>query len=309
MEIPYVFINKRSIIPLNNKPYKKLIIGMGGSKGYLYLGILHYLFTHYKEHIDLQYIDTFAGTSIGSIICLCLNIGLTPLQILQELLNIKFSFDININNIVKDFGLIDIGELIKHLSQVIINKYNYIPTLYQLYKITGKTFISNSYNLNTHNIVYFSYKTHPDILCTDVVSMSCNIPFLFKKILYKNEHYIDAGVVEPFLGNYILNNLSNNINSDNILGVYYKNININMNFIQYIHDICIIPFMSRCKTTTNDKYNSLFIEINIKERILDTIADIGKVINNNNNKYKFEYFVKGILCMTKIRYKDKIKIE
>jgi predicted acylesterase/phospholipase RssA len=68
----------------NTELFKGLCISSGGMKGLYYLGVLDY----YYEKKLLDNVKYYAGTSIGSLICLLLIIGYTPKEIFQNILKL-----------------------------------------------------------------------------------------------------------------------------------------------------------------------------------------------------------------------------
>lgn len=181
---------------MERNDYKALCISSGGMKGLYYLGILDY----YYEKKLLDNIEYYAGTSIGSLICLLLIIGYTPREIFLYLCKNDFSeyFKlISFDSLLTEYGLINTDNLKKYLQDMIIEKMGYIPTLLELFMKFRKTFYCNSYNVSNNNKTYFSYKTHPTMLATDAVICSCSIPFLFSKTNIEHNVYVDGAVFDP----------------------------------------------------------------------------------------------------------------
>jgi predicted acylesterase/phospholipase RssA len=288
-------VNQNSLVPLNSNRYKKLVIGSGGINGYMYLGALYELVS--EKIISLEEIDTFSGTSIGSVIGLLLCIGYCPIQIFIKLININFNFNFEFSTILSDFGLFDINILMTHLHKTINEKYGFIPTMSQLYDLTHKSFICNAFNLTRHEEIYFSHKTFPNISCIDAVKASCSVPFLFKKTILNGECFIDGAIFDNLSMRYIDKYF--NQSHDNIIGICMENRKFdNSDIFNFISCILDVPV----KLIGYRQLNSIIININDSQLLNSDTRDID---NAKNIKYKL--FSLGIENIRKIKYPEKIK--
>jgi hypothetical protein len=73
-----VEINENETIKEEISHYDTLVLSGGSSKGIIILGALQYLIDNYL----ISNIETYIGTSVGSIICYLLLIGYTPIEII-----------------------------------------------------------------------------------------------------------------------------------------------------------------------------------------------------------------------------------
>ena len=110
-----------------------LVLPSGGIKGVYLLGALHYLY----ETCGMDHIQSYYGTSIGSIISGLLIIGFTPMEILIVICVKKIVSCLidafNIGYMLTDKKLIDTNVFISLLTSIIQERIGYIPTLGELY--------------------------------------------------------------------------------------------------------------------------------------------------------------------------------
>ena len=191
-----------------------LAISGGGSSGIKFAGSLKYL----EETNQLCNIKTILGTSIGAIIAVLLSYS-TVDSIINNIKYLQGSFDIddiNLNNFLVNYGFLSKTKIIETIETILKIQFDHIPTFHELFKLSKKEVIITSFNLNEGKVVYFSYKTHPNMCISKAMSLSINVPFVFEKEVFDNDLYVDAGLMS--------NNLSweyfSNISSKNKLGIY-----------------------------------------------------------------------------------------
>jgi predicted acylesterase/phospholipase RssA len=174
-----------------------LILGSGGVKGYMMIGSLLLL----EKTTVLEKVKTVVGISIGSLIGLLFVIGCTATEILE------LSLTMNISDMVSGFDLQVIHQyngIFPHqlfrskIEEKLKQKFGFLPTFSQLYLMTGYQFICVVTNLDDDQTEYFSHETEPDLLVSEGVIMSMNIPFLFHMYKYKNKLYADGAIINPF---------------------------------------------------------------------------------------------------------------
>ena len=68
--------------------YDTICLSGGGLKGFAFVGALEYL--HNKSYIDLNKINNFVGTSVGSILSYLLTLGYTVQEIIDFILDFNF---------------------------------------------------------------------------------------------------------------------------------------------------------------------------------------------------------------------------
>lgn len=199
----------------NTKYFDTLVLSGGGIRGIAYIGSLKAL----DELKLLEHIHTYAGTSIGSLVCFLCVIGYTIEELINYVKIIEWNklLSINILNTLETFGF-DNGEKIVSLLKkfLMIKHFDSNITLKQLYEKTNKTLIITSVNVNQKIPVYFSHQTYPDMQVVQCIRMSISIPFIFTPVNYNNELYVDGGCIDNFPIKQFQN--SNN----RVLGLYLE---------------------------------------------------------------------------------------
>lgn len=69
-----------------------------------------------------------------------------------------------------------------------------IPSLKQLYLLTGKKLYLSCYNVTKGKVVYLSCEQYPEMSVLDAVLLSMSVS---RSLLYEGESYVDACAVEP----------------------------------------------------------------------------------------------------------------
>ena len=281
---PYSLINKSSIETIDGKNYNRIILSSGSSKGYVHLGALYYLFTIYPKLFNYTSMKLFAGSSIGSVISLLLSIGMKPIEIYSKF--VKINMEISIEKVPNTFGMLK-TDIFSNIEKIMISKYGFIPTLKQLYDITGKIFICTAYNLSKHKGEYFDYLSFPDLSSIKAIEMSCNIPLLFGKMEYNGNLYIDGAFFDKCPIKYVYDTFGN---GENTLSIIFNPISPSIkNLSDYIYQVLTIPLHSQQdKTLEYSYFNNTIFQICMKDTLFYDI------FGATQNKYKFEMFKIGI---------------
>lgn len=193
--------------------YNTVILGGGGVKCLSTLGALHYI---YEKQLH-QNIVKFIGTSAGSMICLLLIVGFTPIEIMIHLCTNNI-FDtllpMDVMRMIKGKGAFEFIKIEKYLRDMVKSKIGCDSiTLNELFIKFGKQLIVCTYNLTNNECMYMSNITHPELDSVLAVGMSSAIPIVFEECIYNNEVYVDGGLVDNF-PICIINEL------DKVIGVY-----------------------------------------------------------------------------------------
>lgn len=189
-----------------------LILSGGAVKAIAMLGYLQKLY----ETNQLVDIDTYAGTSSGSIICLLLLIGYTPKELFEVLTELDFSllFQYDLDNLFENshIGLM-CQEPIIYVIGTLMKKKNFSIkiTFDELYKKYNKKLIVTGTCLNDISLHYFDYKKFPNMKILDAIKISISIPIIFKAITYKNLIYVDGGCMSNLPIEYFDDSEINNI--------------------------------------------------------------------------------------------------
>jgi predicted acylesterase/phospholipase RssA len=234
--------------------FDTLVLSGGGTKGLGHLGFLHY----YLENnlIDFDNIHTYAGTSIGSVICLLLLIGYKPMDIFSEIYKMKTYLS---PGSIKNFGLFNLNLLFEKVEQMVTTKLGSVPTLAQLYDKTKKKLVVVTGNVSRPAMPreYFHYENRPNISCVDVLKLSCNLPLICEKLKYNNCYYVDGGLVDNFPIDYV-NNGRNNILGLVVVGEK-TNCDTEDSFPNYICGIINMPINANTTKYTSTVKNKCVI--------------------------------------------------
>lgn len=179
-----------------------IYIGSGGVKGHYYTGAIQACY----EMGLMENNKGFMGQSVGSIISLLLICEYTPSEIntLACRTNI-FSMLSKSNSClsIEKRGIISMDYIENQLSEMVTEKYGYVPTLSELYKESGLDYVSVSYNISDEKIEHISWRTNPEMPCITAAILSISIPFIFHMSVYNDKIYIDAAMSAPLdLGGY-----------------------------------------------------------------------------------------------------------
>lgn len=173
---------------------EELSISGGGVKGYAYIGALYRL----EEIGALKNLKKVIGVSIGSLFAVCLVLKLK----VKELIDFFFEYDIKK---IKDIDLVNFfnrksllkGEKYKEfVTNIIEKKVNKDISLNELYDMTGIELVIVVCCINKKNVEYISYKTDPDLSLINLIMMSSAIPGFFPPVQYKNNLYVDGGILD-----------------------------------------------------------------------------------------------------------------
>ena len=220
----------------NNEIWKPniFVLGPGGAKGYLELGLM----LKFEQENYLSNINGYIGCSVGSSISLLTVAGYSVTEIINDCIDMNLIndiTDINIEHMKESPGLLNIKTVEDLLKNRIQQKYGMIPTLKQLYMATGILLIIVTFNFDKMRIERLSKDTDPDLSCVEAVMMSMAIPALICPRIYNGNVYIDGAIGDP----YPILALDNGEN--NILGVYIDSQNSS-----YSSDRSIPRYLYRC---------------------------------------------------------------
>jgi len=196
--------------------YDSVVLSGGGSKGIIMLGVLHYHFE--KGSLSLEGIKEYAGTSVGSVISLLMICGYTPMEIYQKLSMID-NFFMETTSVIQNkaasstslTGLMSSDGIYGIISSLVTRKLDVfghvpnmtIPTFKELYERTGKKFYVSATNVSKMREEIFSYHHTPNLNCVEAVTISSNIPILFKGREYNKSLYVDGAVVNNLPWDYL----------------------------------------------------------------------------------------------------------
>ena len=264
--------------------FNSLILSGGGTKGFCTLGALQYM--QDNKIID-DTLDTFAGTSIGSIISFFMAIGYTPIEIVVYLCSNNVLETLKVNHIGDIFtgeGIYNYSVIYSHCEKMILSKIDYIPTLKQLKDNFKKELIVCTYNLSQHKKEYIDYTNYPDLSCLDAIRMSSNLPFIFNDFIYNGDEYIDGGVIE----NFPISLMETKLKDKKTISIYLDDEKIIsqddkiLKIIDKIYNIITIPIR---ETVNLKKYEKDIIHIKVENVKIYTF--------NLSHSRKLELFSQG----------------
>jgi predicted acylesterase/phospholipase RssA len=276
---------------LHSIKFRGICLSSGGMKGLLLLGALHEFYIK-KQLTDVKY---YAGTSVGSIICLLIACGYTPMEIItiacsKEVSNMYSSFNIlNLYSLNGIFPFKQIREKIEHLVKL---KLGYIPTFKEFLERYDQFFIIPVFCLSEENTedrkIYCTPYTTPDMSLLDAVIMSSSIPFIFEKNNYKNKIYIDGAFTDNFPIKYLSKIMNKN---EPILGLFLEKKILNLNnffeYFQSIFSLAVVEFIPDKITPKNFYMFELTCDSNVNSVKLDvTVKDKIKLFTTGSNVIK-----------------------
>jgi NTE family protein len=180
--------------------YENLVFEGGGVLGIAYCGAIQVM----EELNILKNIKRYAGTSAGSIFAAMMACGATADYVTKTAYNIDFkkfeddSWGIfrDIWRFIKEYGLYP-GDAFYNYLGIVIKDLTGSPntTFKQVRNKFGNDLVLTGCNVDTQKLVYFSADSDPDMPIRLAVRISSSFPFFFKSIVYKNDHYVDGGML------------------------------------------------------------------------------------------------------------------
>lgn len=272
-------------------PQKKpryITLGPGGVKGFYIIGALHKL---YIEGV-LNEVQGYSGSSVGSIIGLLMICGYTPVEIMSiaadatiftDFYNVSISE--RLTEMRTNYGVTSNKAVQKKLKAAVTQKFSRVPTMKELYLMTGIELYTTTYNLTQRKVVYISHHTHPNMDVVTSVLLSINIPLLFYKLTYEQDTYIDGAFCDPLPVACFDNNdseiLAIYINTHSVDQNHRPDDNFLGNLTYYIHQILVCSV--ECIRDTIIALASpkcQFLEV--RSRIIDTAGSVLSVNEKAN---------------------------
>lgn len=251
-----------------------LILGPGGEKGLYELGALMYL---NNNHL-LDDVKIYAGVSVGAIISLLLVCDYTPSKIIAKALEIDFFryFEHpDLELLLREKGLITHQPIRQILTELVEDKYGFVPTLGRLYELTGRELMAVATDMNQQRPVYLNYHTTPELNCIEAVIMSSSIPLIFTQIEWGKYLFVDGFLSNPYPVDYYDNK------GNTILGIYIKTLPPEGKRLdQYVYMILSTMgniLQERITRSSSSSCHHLLIEIPFR-------YPIALNVDNNNNE-------------------------
>lgn len=167
--------------------YTKLVLSGGGHHGLSILGALEFVFPSLKN------VDKYYGTSIGSVICFLLICGNSPFDIFQYFFETENIGDfVELDPKLAKMGLFKMTNFLK-LIEVKAGEYAGM-TFLELFEATKKELYVVGTNVDKMTSVVFSRVNYPNMPVMKALEISCSIPFVFERIVFEGDTYVDGGV-------------------------------------------------------------------------------------------------------------------
>ena len=164
-----------------------LSLSGGGLNGLAYLGLF--------RNLEVQGIKPnqfkIYGSSIGAMFGALWAMGFEAEFLIKLFVQNTFLPQADLSHFIEKYGLDDGQQFENILKNVISQKFNQDITLRAFQNI----FICTC-NITHKKVEYLSHETYPDLPVYLAIRMSCNLPFIFTPILYKESLYIDAAAME-----------------------------------------------------------------------------------------------------------------
>ena len=237
--------------------YDTLCLSGGGINGLDMMGSLKYLDDN--NIIKINKIKKFIGTSVGTLINILLLIGYninTIIKIVYKLDLDKIQMEFDLDNLIDNFGIDNGSKIISIIQTLIFNKLGiYDLTFKELYNKTNKKFNIIVVNFTKKQEELLSYENTPDMSIILGIRMSMSIPFIFFPVKYKNNLYIDGGLLNNFGFNYC--------DKDKTIGICVdvEDISNPKNLLEYLKSLMNLFMKS---VTTNNKNHPNIIKIKLK---------------------------------------------
>lgn len=266
MEIENDNKNENENETINETKIKHLVISGGGVVGFSFYGLLRE--THKEGVWNINDIQTIYGTSVGSILGALIALKydwetMDDYLIKRPWQNVyKFSMD-SLFLAFQTKGILDKKIIEETFAPLFKAKdININVTLKEFYEITNIELHFFSTDINTFNLIDFSYKTHPEWIVTDAIYCSCSLPILFQPIIKDNICYCDGG----FIANYPVKQcVENGANPDEIFGMSRNSIFNESNTIT--ENSSLIDYILNLLYKTIDKVLNIKKDFNIKKEV------------------------------------------
>lgn len=187
---------------------KHVVFSGGSTKVFFFVGALKYIENVYPS--GFQNVETFVGSSVGSIFSLLCCLGLSHKEIINVFDTIakKYSettLEIDeILNVYTSLGIDDGSICLSCLQSVIEDQFDCKDiTFKQLYEWIGKKLVITAFNVHQKRTDFFSYETFPDVNVLTAIRASFSIPIIFKPQKILDCLYIDGSILDHFPVSYL----------------------------------------------------------------------------------------------------------
>jgi predicted acylesterase/phospholipase RssA len=200
---------------------KHLVCSGGGINGLLFYSLFKE--SHSQNIWNLKHIETYYGTSVGTIVGALILLAKSWEDIDNYLIHRPwehvFKFDLNILfESIDRRGIYDIRHIQSILAPFILAREQTLDiTMKEFYELTGVEFHCILTEVNHHTQIDVSYKTHPEWKLLEAIYASCSLPFIFAPLLKDDKCYADGSIITNCA---IKDSIMNGAVPDEILAVY-----------------------------------------------------------------------------------------
>ena len=179
------------------RKFDTLVLSGASVKVLQTLGAMHYA----HDAGMLTDVNTFVGTSSGSMVSFLTVIGYTPIELMVIMCVSPFlgkAAQFNIFEMINGGGASSFASIQEELEKITIRKIGYLPTMKDIRDKFYKKLVVVTFNMTHNKAEYITPDTHPDMPCITALRMSASIPLIFEKYRYNDCFYIDGGVANDF---------------------------------------------------------------------------------------------------------------
>lgn len=180
--------------------FYNLCLGGGGIKLISYIGCLKYLVEN--NYLHFNKLKILFGVSAGSIICFLINIGYSIKELEEFAVNFHFKKllpNINTENLLFHYGFDENIQMKKLFIILLKNKLNCNNITFKELHLKTKVHLKVGVaNITNDKFEVWDYLNTPDFSVIDAITISCNIPILYKPIKFNNYYYVDGGIFNNF---------------------------------------------------------------------------------------------------------------
>jgi len=251
---------------------KHLVLSGAGTNGIIQLGLFEYLVD--TQIIQLQHIKTIYSTSAGTILAILFVLGIPIADIRDYIIHRPWEkfFDLNFLNLNDTKGIIA-SEQLYNMVKPFMLAYD-IPDTFTLLDLYNKTNIDLhifTTKLNDMVSVDLNHTTFPDITLCEAITMTASLPIVFTPVLYKDEYYIDGGILNncpiQHVENYdavlvidVINDIQKYTPDTTLLNY------INIMFLKSLNILCLNEtnkqYKNQCKYYYQIKTSTSFFDMN-----------------------------------------------
>lgn len=198
---------KKSYFLLRKYMFTNLVFDGGGARGIAFCGALKIL----ENRNLIKNVKKIAGTSVGAIVASLIAIGYNSSELTEAILNLKSSdiFDnskykvANFYYLITRFGWYRGDKMLESIEKMLFTKTGDADiTFREVYQKYGKELVIVATNLSKKQATYFNHRDNPHLEIKNAIRMSISVPFYFDPIEYKNEIYIDGGILDSYPFDY-----------------------------------------------------------------------------------------------------------